>query len=80
LRLAGAFLARNPLDTGHRSVYVPNPSNEEDVAALRESGLDIKYYRFLDRKNGGVDIEGLRADLMVGCDRCEVRAGRAYRI
>jgi aspartate aminotransferase len=75
LRLVGAFLSRNPVEQSGRSVYLPNPMNEDDVTALRDSGLDIRYYRFLDRKNGGVDIEGMRADLMVSL-RVRLKARR----
>jgi len=63
LRLAASFLARFPAPAGNRSVYIPSPSVEEDVTALREGGLEVKHYRFLDQKNGGSDWESLKEDL-----------------
>jgi aspartate aminotransferase len=46
-------------------VFIPNPTTEEDATALRDAGLEIRHYRFLDRKNGGVDFDGLKEDLGV---------------
>jgi aspartate aminotransferase len=64
MRLAGTFLARFPAPPG-RQVFIPNPTTEEDATALRDAGLEIRHYRFLDRKNGGVDFDGLKEDLGV---------------
>lgn len=63
LRLAGMLLARFPVPVGPRSVYVPTPCSDEDIAALREGGLEVKQYRFLDPKTGAADWEGMKEDL-----------------
>jgi len=44
-------------------MYLPSPCTDEDTKTLRESGLDIRSYRFLDRRTGIVDFEALRDDL-----------------
>lgn len=62
LRLSAMFLSRFPA-SGARTVYLPVPTPEEDVAALRGAGLEIKFYRFLNQKTGTVDWEGMRDDL-----------------
>jgi len=61
LRIAGTFLSRFP--TRGRQMYLPSPSTDEDTKTLRESGLDIRSYRFLDRRTGVVDFDALRDDL-----------------
>lgn len=64
LRLAATFLSRFPIvTTAQRSIYIPTPTTDEDVAVLRDAGLDIKMYRFHDLKTGMVDWEGMRDDL-----------------
>ncbi|TXT13344.1 hypothetical protein VHUM_00711 [Vanrija humicola] len=64
LRLAATFLSRFPVvTTAQRSIYIPNPTTDEDVAVLRDAGLDIKMFRFHDLKTGMVDWEGMRDDL-----------------
>ena len=65
LRIAGTFLARFPSAPTRRVVYVPSPTAEEDVTALREAGLDVRSFSYLDRKSGTVDFENVREDLQV---------------
>ncbi|ORY34865.1 pyridoxal phosphate-dependent transferase [Naematelia encephala] len=63
LRLATSFLSRFPSSTTTKIMYIPDPTASEDVLALRDAGVDIRHYRFLDRKTGAVDWEGMRDDL-----------------
>ncbi|WWC95539.1 hypothetical protein V866_002404 [Kwoniella sp. B9012] len=63
LRLAATFLSRFPPVPGTKSVFVPSPTADEDTTALQDSGLEIRSFRFLDYKTGGVDWESLREDL-----------------
>ena len=65
LRIAAVFLARCAFTTTSRPIFIPSPTTEEDTATLRQSGLDIEYYRFLNSRTGAVDFEGLREDLQV---------------
>lgn len=63
LRLAGTFLSRFPTLPPTKTVFIPSPTTDEDVAALQDAGLEIRSFRFLDLKTGGVDWESLREDL-----------------
>ncbi len=72
LRLGGTFLSRHPAHPPVKAIYIPNPTTEEEAWALKDSGLDIRLYRFLDRKTGGVDWEGMREDLQVRDRVCAV--------
>jgi len=66
LNLASNFLARFPPTANGRAIYVPNPTLPEDLVSLKASGMEIRQFRFLDQRLGGIDWEGLREDLMVG--------------
>ena len=68
LGLAGTLLSRFPVPPG-RHVFIPTPTTEEDTTVLRDAGLEIRHYRFLDRKTGAVDFEGLRDDLIAAPER-----------
>lgn len=72
LRLASTFLTRFPVPTGQRSIYIPNPTSDEDIAALKDGGLDIKVFRYLDQKHGMVDWDGMRDDLQAASPRSAV--------
>lgn len=63
LRLGGTFLSRHPSHPPLKTIYIPNPTTEEDAWALKDAGLEIRLYRFFDRKTGGIDWEGMREDL-----------------
>jgi aspartate/tyrosine/aromatic aminotransferase len=65
LNLASNFLARFPPTANGRAIYVPNPTLPEDLVSLKASGMEIRQFRFLDQRLGGIDWEGLREDLMV---------------
>jgi aspartate aminotransferase len=72
LRMAAIFLSRFPATASIRSVLVQTPAAEEDIAALRDGGLDVKMIRFLDHKTGLVDWEGFREDLQAAPPRSAV--------
>lgn len=65
MRLASTFISRFPASSNGRAIYVPSPTSPEDLLALKHSGMEIRQFRFLDYKNGGIDWEGLREDLSV---------------
>ncbi|KAL7424869.1 aspartate transaminase aat1 [Cryptotrichosporon argae] len=71
IRLAATFVSRFPPSLT-RSIYVPEPTAEEDQTALRDAGLDIKYYRYLDGKTGAVDWSALKDDLSAAPPRSAV--------
>lgn len=72
LRMAAIFLSRFPATASMRSVLVQTPAAEEDIAALRDGGLDVKMIRFLDHKTGLVDWDGFREDLQAAPPRSAV--------
>lgn len=65
MRLASSFVARFPSSSSGRAIYVPSPTSPEDLLALKHSGMEIRQFRFLDGRNGGIDWEALREDLQV---------------
>jgi aspartate aminotransferase len=42
------------------------------MRTLRESGLEIRTFRYVDKKTGSVDIDGLREDLLLAPERSAV--------
>lgn len=69
LRVAATFLARfatfapAPSANAAKVVYVPSPTSAQDEAALRDSGLDVRRFRFMDPQSGAVEWEATREDL-----------------
>jgi aspartate aminotransferase len=62
LRLGAAFLKKfAPKDS---KVYMPDPTWGNHPAIFKAAGFDeIKSYRYYDKKTGGLDLEGVLADL-----------------
>ncbi|GAA5866697.1 hypothetical protein JCM8547_002728 [Rhodosporidiobolus lusitaniae] len=61
LRIAGAFLARHY--PGTKEIYVPSPTWGNHIPIFKDSGLEVKYYSYYDKKTVGLDFEGLKKDL-----------------
>ncbi|KAG8730872.1 aspartate transaminase aat1 [Ceratobasidium sp. 423] len=61
LRIGGAFLARHYPHV--KTIYLPTPSWGNHTPIFRDSGLEVKSYRYFDKKTVGLDFEGLKADL-----------------
>ncbi|KAI9061275.1 PLP-dependent transferase [Trametes sanguinea] len=61
LRIGGAFLAR--LYPHSKTIYLPTPSWGNHTSVFRDSGLEVKNYRYFDKKTVGLDFEGLKEDL-----------------
>ncbi|KAJ7597093.1 glutamic oxaloacetic transaminase AAT1 [Mycena floridula] len=61
LRIGGAFLARHYPHS--KVIYLPNPSWGNHTPAFRDSGLEVRNYRYFDKANVALDFEGLKADL-----------------
>ena len=61
LRIGGAFLARHYQDS--KTIYLPTPSWGNHVPIFRDSGLEVKQYRYYDKKTVGLDFNGLVEDL-----------------
>lgn len=69
LRLGATFLSRHPSHPPLKAIYIPTPTVEEDAWALKDAGLEIRLYRFYDRKTGMVDWEGMKDDLQAAPDK-----------
>ena len=65
LRIGGAFLARFYPYT--KAIYLPTPSWGNHTPIFRDSGLEVRNYRFFDKKTVGLDFAGLKEDLLVMC-------------
>ncbi|RDB28447.1 Aspartate aminotransferase, mitochondrial [Hypsizygus marmoreus] len=61
LRIGGAFLARHYPHS--KIIYLPVPSWGNHTPIFRDSGLEVRGYRYFDKKTVGLDFEGLKADL-----------------
>ncbi|KAF5390276.1 hypothetical protein D9757_002879 [Collybiopsis confluens] len=61
LRIGGAFLARHYPHS--KVIYLPNPSWGNHTPVFRDSGLEVRSYRYFDKDTVGLDFEGLKADL-----------------
>lgn len=63
LRIGGAFLGRFYPHT--KTIYLPTPSWGNHTPIFRDSGLEVKQYRYFDKKTVGLDFAGLKDDLKV---------------
>lgn len=63
LRIGGAFLARHYPHL--KTIYLPTPSWGNHTPLFRDSGLEVKGYRYFDKKTVGLDFAGLKEDLRV---------------
>lgn len=61
LRIGGAFLQRHYPHS--KTIYLPTPSWGNHTPTFRDSGLEVKQYRYYNKETVGLDLEGLLADL-----------------
>ncbi|KAG8928059.1 aspartate transaminase aat1 [Tulasnella sp. 418] len=61
LRIGGAFLAR--WYPHSKTIYLPTPSWGNHTPIFRDSGLEVKGYRYFDKATVGLDFKGLIEDL-----------------
>lgn len=66
LRIGGAFLARHY--PGARVIYLPAPTWGNHIPLFKDSGLEVRSYRYFDKKTVGLDFGGLKEDLKVCVD------------
>ncbi len=66
LRIGGAFLGR--FFPTNKTIYLPVPSWGNHTPVFRDSGLEVKGYRYFDKKTVGLDFVGLKEDIQVS--RC----------
>lgn len=63
LRVGAAFLARHYPHA--KAIYLPTPSWGNHTPIFRDSGIEVKGYRYFDKKTVGLDFAGLKEDLRV---------------
>ncbi|KAI0825186.1 pyridoxal phosphate-dependent transferase [Trametes gibbosa] len=61
LRIGGSFLGR--FYPHSKAIYIPTPSWGNHTPIFRDSGLEVKNYRYFDKKTVGLDFKGLKEDL-----------------
>jgi aspartate aminotransferase len=61
LRIGGAFMARHY--PGAKIIYLPNPTWGNHIPLFKDSGLEVRQYRYFDKKTVGLDFAGLKEDL-----------------
>lgn len=61
LRIACAFLARW-YDTS-KTIYLPTPTWGNHIPIAKDSGLEVKHYKYFDKETVGLDFEGMKADI-----------------
>ena len=54
-------------------IYLPVPSWGNHTPIFRDSGLEVRGYRYFDKKTVGLDFEGLKEDLKVGFAASDAR-------
>lgn len=48
-----------------KTIYLPTPSWGNHTPIFRDSGLEVKQYRYYDKKTVGLDFDGMIEDLKV---------------
>ncbi|KAF9056219.1 aspartate aminotransferase [Panaeolus papilionaceus] len=61
LRIGGAFLARHY--PASKAIYLPVPTWGNHIPLFRDSGLEVRGYRYFNKETVGLDFDGLKADL-----------------
>ncbi|PPR06881.1 hypothetical protein CVT24_011571 [Panaeolus cyanescens] len=61
LRIGGEFLARHY--PASKAIYLPVPTWGNHIPLFRDSGLEVRGYRYFNKDTVGLDFEGLKADL-----------------
>lgn len=59
LRVMGEALRKH----GHKHIYVPNPSWGNHIPIFRNSGLEVRKYRYYDAENSDLDFDGMVEDI-----------------
>ncbi|ORX40859.1 pyridoxal phosphate-dependent transferase [Kockovaella imperatae] len=61
LRIAAAFLGRFYPES--KTIYVPTPTWGNHIPLAKDSGLEVKHYKYFDKSTVGLDFEGMKADI-----------------
>jgi len=61
LRIGGAFLER--FYPHSKSIYLPTPTWGNHIPIFKDSGLEVKQYKYYDKKTVGLDFKGMIDDI-----------------
>ncbi|KIM66148.1 hypothetical protein SCLCIDRAFT_1211371 [Scleroderma citrinum Foug A] len=61
LRIGGAFIARHYPHA--KVIYLPTPTWGNHIPLFKDSGLEVRRYRYFDSKTVGLDFKGMKEDL-----------------
>jgi len=61
LRIGGAFLER--FYPHSKSIYLPTPTWGNHIPIFKDSGLEVKQYKYYDKKTVGLDFQGMIDDI-----------------
>lgn len=50
---------------GAKVIYLPDPTWGNHIPIFKDSGLEIRKYRYFDKKTVGLDFAGLKEDIQV---------------
>lgn len=53
---------------GAKIIYLPAPTWGNHIPLFKDSGLEVRSYRYFDKKTVGLDFDGLKEDLKVSVD------------
>lgn len=62
LRVAGEFLKRFQPDT---PIYLPAPTWANHIPLFKDSGLEVRDYKYYNPSNCGLNFEGMFNDIKV---------------
>lgn len=48
-----------------KTIYLPLPTWGNHIPISKDSGLEVKHYRYFDKETVGLDFEGMKEDLKV---------------
>ncbi|UZJ53358.1 hypothetical protein CBS101457_002678 [Exobasidium rhododendri] len=61
LRIGGAFLERHyPFS---KSIYLPTPTWGNHIPIFKDSGLEVKQYKYYNKETVGLDLKGMLDDI-----------------
>jgi aspartate aminotransferase len=61
LRIGGAFLERHYPHS--KSIYLPTPTWGNHIPIFKDSGLEVKHYKYYNKETVGLDLKGMLEDI-----------------
>lgn len=61
LRIGGAFLER--FYPHSKDIYLPTPTWGNHIPIFKDSGLNVKHYKYYNKETVGLNFEGMIADI-----------------